>query len=123
MKALIFWVFKNTKPGGPVLGRNLVSVIRIAPAFSRPWRSAAQLRTDQTVPPRELTETQAAAGFCIADIYRSGDSEDSLDDRRGVAAASEPINPRTAPDRIVLDRLLSEYPPKVREAAIELCVF
>jgi hypothetical protein len=72
---------------------------------------------------RELTETQAAAGFCIADIYRSGDSEDSLDDRRGVAAASEPINPRTAPDRIVLDRLLSEYPPKVREAAIELCVF
>src|SRR5271169_534708 len=58
---------------------------------------------------RELTETQAAAGFRIADIYRSGDSADSLDDRRGVAAASEPINPRAAPDRIALDRLLSEY--------------
>jgi len=71
---------------------------------------------------RELTETQAAAGFRIADIYRSGDSADSLDDRRGVAAASEPINPRAAPDRIALDRLLSEYPPKVREAVIELCV-
>jgi hypothetical protein len=72
---------------------------------------------------RELTETQAAAGFCIADIYRSGDSADSVDDRRGVTAASEPINPRAVPDRIALDRLLSEYPPKVREGVIELCVF
>jgi hypothetical protein len=71
---------------------------------------------------RELTETQAAAGFRIADIYRNGNSADSLDDRRGVAAAFEPVNPRVVPDRIALDRLLSEYPPKVREAVIELCV-
>jgi hypothetical protein len=72
---------------------------------------------------RELTETQAAVGFRIADIYRSGDSADSPDDLRDVTAASEPVNPRAAPDRIALDRLLSEYPPKVREAVIELCVF
>jgi hypothetical protein len=51
---------------------------------------------------RELTETQAAAGFRIADIYRNGNSADSLDDRRGVAAASEPVNPRVVPDRIAL---------------------
>ena len=47
---------------------------------------------------RELTETQAAAGFRIADIYRNGNSADSLDDRRGVAAASEPVNPRVVPE-------------------------
>ena len=73
---------------------------------------------------RELTETQAAAGFRIADIFRSGDSAgNSPDDRRDITAASEPLNLRAAPARIALDRLLSEYPPKVREAVIGLCVF
>ncbi len=72
---------------------------------------------------RELTDTQAAAAFVIADIYRSGDSEDSAKERRdGTTAATEGDPHGSQRDRKALDDLLSEYPPKLREAVIELCV-
>jgi hypothetical protein len=68
----------------------------------------------------EFTETQANAGFLIADIYRCGGLAERGDattaDRRGDACPAPG-------DRIALDRFLSEYAPKLREAVIELCVF
>jgi hypothetical protein len=68
----------------------------------------------------EFTETQTNAGFLIADVYRCGESAERGDattaDRRGGLC--------TVPgDRIALDHLLSEYPPKLRKAVIKLCVF
>jgi len=66
---------------------------------------------------RELTETQARAGFLIAEIY--GESLDSVEERDATAAAATRATHAARP---ALDRLLAEYPPKVCEAAIELCV-
>jgi hypothetical protein len=71
---------------------------------------------------RELTETQAEAGFLIADIYRHGDSAESTKERGDATAAAKRGDSRAARDRKELDALLSEYPPKVSEAVIELCV-
>jgi len=72
---------------------------------------------------RELSDTQAAAGFLIGDNYRRGDSAES---------AKEPTNAVTADvrgdlhfseiDRKAIDDFLLGYPPKLREAMIELCV-
>jgi hypothetical protein len=71
----------------------------------------------------ELTQTQATAGFLIADIYRCGESTESTV-RGHVTGADTRGNPRAAAGgRIALDRVLSEYAPKPREAVIELCVF
>jgi hypothetical protein len=67
----------------------------------------------------ELTEAQVNAGFLIADIYRCC----RLAERRDATTADRRGGLCTAPgDRIALDRLLSEYAPKLREAVIELCV-
>jgi hypothetical protein len=72
---------------------------------------------------RELTEIQAAAGFLIADIYRNGDSAESAKERRDATAAARRGGLNAAQkDRRALDALLSEYPPKVSTAVIELCV-
>lgn len=71
----------------------------------------------------KLTDTQAAAGFLISDICRSGDSEEVGKDRRNAAGAAAGGDPHASQrDRKALDDLLSEYPPKLREAVIELCV-
>jgi hypothetical protein len=73
---------------------------------------------------RELTETQAEAGFLIADICRCSDSEESAKECTDAPSAATRGDPHaTQKDRKALDVLLSEYPPKVREAVIELCVF
>ena len=73
---------------------------------------------------RELTETQAEAGFLIADICRCSDSEESAKECTDAASAATRGDPHaTQKDRKAIDALLSEYPPKVREAVIELCVF
>jgi hypothetical protein len=58
----------------------------------------------------ELTKAQASTGFLIADIYRHGDATESAKERGDAS-------------RKALDALLSEYPPKISEAVIELCVF
>ncbi len=72
---------------------------------------------------RELTDTQAAAGFLIAHIYRSGDSEGSGNERGDATTAAMEGDPHASQkDRKALDDLLSEYAPKLREAVIELCV-
>jgi hypothetical protein len=69
---------------------------------------------------RELTDTQAAAGFLIAEIYSCEESTDSVEERPDAttAAATRPAHAA----RTALDCLLAEYPPKVCEAVIELCV-
>ena len=73
---------------------------------------------------RELTETQAEAGFLIADICRCSDLEESAKECTDAASAATRGDPHaTQKDRKAIDALLSEYPPKVREAVIELCVF
>jgi hypothetical protein len=73
---------------------------------------------------RELTETQAEAGFLIADICRCSDSEESAKECTDAASAATRGDPHaTQKDRKALDALLSEYPPKVSDAVIELCVF
>jgi hypothetical protein len=73
---------------------------------------------------RELTETQVEAGFLIADIFRCSDSEESAKECTDTdSAATRGDLHATQKDRKALDALLSEYPPKVREAVIELCVF
>jgi hypothetical protein len=72
---------------------------------------------------RELTETQAEAGFLVADICRCSDSEESAKECTDVTSAATRGDPHTQRDRKALDVLLSEYPPKVSEAVIELCVF
>jgi hypothetical protein len=73
---------------------------------------------------REFTDTQAGAGFLIADIYRLSDSAESAKKRGDATAAAKRGGPNAAErDRKALDALLSEYPPKVSEAVIELCVF
>src|SRR5271170_1260361 len=72
----------------------------------------------------ELTDTQAAGGRVIACIYRNGDSEEEDKDRRHATAAATDVDPHASQrDRKALDGLLSEYPPKLSEAVIELCVF
>jgi hypothetical protein len=72
---------------------------------------------------RELTETQAAAGFLIADIYRCGESAESAERGHATTADTREDHRAAAGGRMALDRLLSEYAPKLREAVIELCVF
>jgi hypothetical protein len=73
---------------------------------------------------RELTETQAEAGFLIADIWRCSDSEDLAKECTDTTSAvTRGDMHATQKDRKALDALLSEYPPKVSEAVIELCVF
>jgi hypothetical protein len=72
----------------------------------------------------ELTDTQAAGGRVIAHIYRNGDSEKEGKARRHATAAATDVDPHASRrDRKALDELLSEYPPKLSEAVIELCVF
>jgi hypothetical protein len=71
----------------------------------------------------EVTDAQAAAGFLIADIYRSGDFEEASKGRTGVTTAGTGVGPNASQrDRKELDDLLSVYPPKVRNGLIELCV-
>jgi hypothetical protein len=73
---------------------------------------------------RELTEAQAAAGFVIADIYNRSDSAEAAKEGGDAPAVDIAGNPHPAQtDRKALDALLLEYPPKVRKAVIELCVF
>jgi hypothetical protein len=72
----------------------------------------------------ELTDTQAAGGRVIVYIYRNGDSEEEGKDRRHATAAATDVDPHASQrDRKALDGLLSEYPPELSEAVIELCVF
>jgi hypothetical protein len=71
----------------------------------------------------EVTDAQAAAGFVIADIYRSSDFGEASKDRRGVTTAATGVGPNASQrDRNELDDFLSKYPSKVRNALIELCV-
>ncbi len=71
----------------------------------------------------ELTYTQAAAGWLIAETYRSGDSENGGKERMDATIAAVGGDPHVFQgDRKALDGLLSEYPAKLREAVIELCV-
>jgi hypothetical protein len=71
----------------------------------------------------ELTDTQAAGGRVIAYVYRNGDSEEKGKDRRHATAAATDVDQRASQrDRKALDGLLSEYPAKLSEAVIELCV-
>ena len=73
---------------------------------------------------RELTETQAEAGFLIADVCRCSDLEELAKECTDAVSAATRGDPHaTQKDRKAIDALLSEYPPKVREAVIELCVF
>jgi hypothetical protein len=72
---------------------------------------------------RELTDTQAAAGFLVADIYRHSDSSECAKERTAAAtsaAGGEPLGAKGA--KKALDDLLLEYPPKLREAVMDLCV-
>ncbi len=71
----------------------------------------------------ELSDAQVAAGFLIAEIYRSGHSENGGKERRDATTAAMEGDPQAFQrDRKALDELLSEYPAKLREAVIELCV-
>lgn len=103
------------KPGERYLSGDLKPAI--APAL---WGRArdlggAQLKAElgRLCFHRELTETQASAGFLIADIYRHSVSAESAMERGDATAAAK---------RGALDALLSEYPAKVSQAVIELCV-
>jgi hypothetical protein len=72
---------------------------------------------------RELTETQAAAGFLITDIYCHSDSAERAKERAtATTSAARGESHRAKSDRKTLDGLLSEYSPELREAVIELCV-
>jgi hypothetical protein len=72
---------------------------------------------------RELSDTQAAAGFLIADIYRHSDSAERGKERtNATTSAADGVPHVTKRDRRSIDDLLLEYPPKLREAVIELCV-
>jgi hypothetical protein len=63
---------------------------------------------------RELTETQAEAGFLIADICRCSDSEESAKECTDAASAATRGDAHaTQKDRKALDALLSEYRPKL----------
>jgi hypothetical protein len=88
------------------------------------WRQAGQLRTCQTVLQPGADRDPADAGFLIADVFRCSDSEDSAKECADTDSAATRGDPHaTQKDRKALDALLSEYPPKVSEAVIELCVF
>jgi hypothetical protein len=72
----------------------------------------------------ELTEAQASTGFLVANIYRHGDSAESAKERGDATAAAKPTGRKSLQKkRKALDALLSEYPPKISEAVVELCVF
>ena len=88
------------------------------------WRQAGRLRTCQTVLQPGADRDPADAGFLIADVFRCSDSEDSAKECADTDSAATRGDPHaTQKDRKALDALLSEYPPKVSEAVIELCVF
>jgi hypothetical protein len=70
---------------------------------------------------RELTDTQAAAGFLVENIYRHRTPE-RANERTAAATSAARSDPRVAKiDQMAIDNLLLEYPPKLREAVIDLC--
>jgi hypothetical protein len=113
------------KPGERYLSGDLKPAI--APALRGRARDlgGAQLKSElsRLCFHRELTETQAAAGFLIGDIYRHSASAESTMECGDATAATKRGGPNAAQrDRKALDALLLEYPPKVNQAVIELCV-